>query len=37
VSVSASVFLILEMSTPLAGLLKISSAPFEYALAHLGR
>jgi len=37
VSVSASVFLILEMSTPLAGLLKISSAPFDYALAHLGQ
>lgn len=36
-SVSASVFLILEMSTPLAGLLKISSAPLRYALAHLGQ
>ncbi|MFN8642253.1 MAG: hypothetical protein U0802_11580 [Candidatus Binatia bacterium] len=35
-AVAASVFLILEMSTPLSGLLKISGAPYQYALAHLG-
>lgn len=37
VSVSASVFLILEMGTPLTGFLKVSGAPLRYALAHLGQ
>lgn len=36
-SVSGSIFLILEMDTPLAGLLKISSAPLRYALSQLGQ
>jgi hypothetical protein len=36
-SVSASIFLILELSSPLSGLMKISSAPLHYALAQLGR
>lgn len=36
-AVAASVFLILEMSTPMSGLLKISGAPYQYALAHLGQ
>ena len=36
-AVSGSTFLILEMSQPLGGLLKISSAPLRYALAHLGQ
>lgn len=36
-SVAASVFLILEMQTPLHGLLKISSEPLDYVLANLGK
>jgi hypothetical protein len=36
-SVAASVFLILEMDGPFSGLMKVSSAPFRYALAHLGQ
>ena len=36
-SVAASVFLILEMDTPFDGLMKISSAPLRFTLAHLGR
>jgi Protein of unknown function (DUF4239) len=36
-SVAGSTFLILEMDRPLEGLLKISSAPLRYALAHLGQ
>lgn len=36
-SVAASVFLILEMDRPFGGLMKISSAPLRYALAHLGQ
>jgi len=35
-SVAGSIFLILEMDRPLEGLLKVSSAPLRYALAHLG-
>jgi hypothetical protein len=35
-SVAASVLLILEMQTPFAGIMRISSEPFEYVLAHLG-
>ena len=36
-SIAASLFLILEMDQPLGGVLKISSAPLRYALAHLGQ
>lgn len=36
-SVAASVFLILEMQTPLHGLLRISPEPIEYALRSLGK
>ena len=36
-SVSAAVFLILEMDTPFGGLMKVSSAPLRYALSHLGQ
>jgi len=34
-SVSGSVFLILEMNQPMQGLLKVSSAPLRYALEHI--
>ncbi len=36
-SVAASVFLILEMQSPFAGVMQISSAPLQFALAHLGQ
>jgi hypothetical protein len=36
-SVAASVFLVLELSQPFGGLLKISAAPLRYALSHLGQ
>ena len=36
-SVSGAIFLILEMYTPYAGLVEISSAPLRAALAHLGQ
>ena len=36
-SVSGSLFLILEMNRPLEGLVKISSAPLRFALAQLGQ
>jgi len=36
-SVSGAVFLILEMYSPYAGLIQISSAPLRAALAHLGQ
>lgn len=36
-SVAGAVFLILEMSTPLTGIIKVSSAPLQKALANLGR
>jgi hypothetical protein len=36
-SVSGSIFLILEMSQPLTGIIKVSSAPLHYALAHMGQ
>jgi hypothetical protein len=35
-SVAAAVFLILELDGPLDGIIKISSAPFRFALANLG-
>jgi hypothetical protein len=37
VSVSAAILLILEMYTPYAGLIRISSAPLRAALVHLGQ
>jgi len=36
-SVAAAIFLILEMETPYQGVMKISSAPLRYTLAHLGQ
>ena len=36
-SVSAAVFLILEMNRPLEGMIKVSNAPLRNALEHLGR
>ena len=36
-SVSGSIFLILEMDHPFDGLMKVSSAPIRYALSQLGR
>jgi len=37
VSVSGSIFLIMEMYSPYHGLIQISSAPLKVALAHLGQ
>jgi hypothetical protein len=37
VSVSGAIFLILEMSHPLTGIIKVSSAPMLKALEHLGQ
>ena len=34
-SVAASIFLILEMNTPFSGVMKISSAPMQFAVAHI--
>ena len=36
-SVSSSIFLILELDTPFGGLIEISSVPLRNALAHLGQ
>ena len=36
-SVAASIFLILEMDDPFSGVMRISSAPMQYALSHIGR
>jgi len=36
-SVSGAIYLILEMYTPYAGLIQVSSAPVRAALAHLGQ
>jgi hypothetical protein len=36
-SVAGSIFLILEMSRPLEGLIKVSDAPLRFALAHMGQ
>lgn len=36
-SAAGSLFLILELDTPYAGLIKVSSAPLRIALAHLGQ
>jgi hypothetical protein len=36
-SVSGAIFLILEMYSPYAGLIQVSSAPLRAALSHLGR
>jgi len=35
-SAAAAMFLIVEMSAPLDGMIKVPSAPMRYALAHLG-
>ena len=37
ISVAASILLILEMDSPFEGIMKVSSAPLEYALTHLGQ
>jgi hypothetical protein len=37
VSVAAAVFLILELDSPFDGVIKVSSAPMEYALTHLNQ
>jgi hypothetical protein len=36
-SAAAAMFLIVEMSGPLDGMIKVSSAPMRYALEHLGK
>lgn len=36
-SVAIAIFLILELEQPYRGLIRVSSAPIEFALAHLGR
>ena len=36
-SVSASIFLILEMDNPFGGIMKVSSDPLRYAVAHMGQ
>jgi nitric oxide reductase large subunit len=36
-AVAAAVFLILELNTPLSGLIMISGDPLRFALAHLGQ
>ncbi len=36
-SVAASIFLILEMNTPFSGVMKISSAPMQYAVSHINQ
>jgi len=36
-SVSGAIFLILEMYSPYAGLIHVTSAPLRAALAHLGQ
>jgi len=36
-AVSGSIFLVLEMSNPIGGLIKASSAPLQYALSQLGQ
>jgi len=36
-SVSGSIFLILELSTPFSGLMRVSVAPLRYALSQLGQ
>ena len=36
-SISASIYLIAELESPFSGLVKISSAPMRYMLAHLGQ
>lgn len=36
-AVSGAIFLVLEMNNPLGGLIKVSSAPLQYALSQLGQ
>ena len=37
VSLAGAIFLILEMNSPLEGMIKVSSAPMRNALEHLGK
>jgi hypothetical protein len=37
ISVAAAVFLILELDSPFEGVIKVSSGPFQYAVAHLNQ
>jgi len=36
-SIAAAIFLLLELNSPFSGLLRISDAPIQYALAHIGQ
>lgn len=36
-SVSASIFLVLEMDNPFGGMMKVSNDPLRYAVAHMGQ
>jgi hypothetical protein len=36
-SISAAVFLVLELNQPLDGLIKVSSAPLRNAMQHMGQ
>ena len=36
-SISAAIFLVLELNQPLDGMIKVSSAPMRNALRHLGQ
>jgi hypothetical protein len=36
-SIAGAIFLVLEMNTPLSGIIKVSSAPLHKALVHMGR
>jgi hypothetical protein len=36
-SVAAAVFLILELDNPFDGIIRVSAAPLQYALTHLGQ
>jgi hypothetical protein len=36
-SAAGSLFLIMELDTPYAGMIQVSSAPLRSALAHLGK
>jgi hypothetical protein len=37
ISVSGALYIILEMEKPLEGIIKVSSAPLQKALEHLGK
>jgi len=36
-SVSAAIFLIVELDSPFSGMLQISNVPLQNAIAHIGR